>query len=200
MTTSGRLGSVAGIPWRPVKTLTGGGLVLIGVAATWTTSVVAGGALVVGVANLAAATAYVLDEAAAEAVAATPTSLRARSGVRALVALAVLGLGTAGLGVLALRSGAGARLGIVLWMAGCVLVAVAAAASLRRRVAEPGEAVAGALLTVVVAVGILNPVARWVDVFPSERGDRWAGACLLWAVVGLICAAVLARATRDPLA
>ena len=199
MTWSGVLGPATGIPWRPVAALTAAGLPLIGIAATWTTSAVAGTALVVGVAALAAATAYVLDEAAAEAVGATPTSLRQRSGGRLLVAGAVLGLGSIGVTVLAVRSGLSARLGVLLWLTGCVLVAVAAAAALRRHVAEPGDAVGGALLTVVLALALVNPLARWVDLFPSEPGERWAGSFVLWGVVGAICLLVLARATRDPL-
>lgn len=200
MTVSGRLGAAMGIPWRPVVTLTGAGLLLLAVAATWTTSAVAGTTLMLGVALLAAATAYVLDEAAAEAIAATPTSLRRRSLARLLVAVAVLTAGSLGVAVLALRSGVSARMGVVLWLVGCVLVTVAAAAALRRHVAEPGDAVGGGLLTVVVALAILNPLARWVDVFPSEPGQRWLGASVLWAVAGAASVVVLTRATRDPLA
>ncbi len=200
MISPGILGAATGIPWRPVATLTTAGLVLLGVAATWPTSAVAGSALVLGVAVLAAGTAYVLDEAAAEAVGATPTSLRARSVARLLVAAGVLALGSLGVVVLAITSGLGARLGVMVWLTGCVLVAVAAAAALRRRVAEPGDAVGGAILTVVIGIGLVNPFARWVDVFPSGDGERWAGALLVWGVVGAICLAVLARATRDPLA
>ena len=194
------LGPAAGIPWRPVAALTSVGLLLLGVAATWTTSAVAGTALVVGVAALAAATAYVLDEAAAEAVGAAPTSLWRRSRSRLVVAGGVLVAGLVGVAALAVRSGSSARLGVMVWLTGCVLVAVAAAAALRRHVPEPGDAVGGALLTVVIALAVVNPLWRWVDVFPSEPDARWASSFVLWGVVGAICLVVLARATRDPLA
>jgi hypothetical protein len=194
------LGPAAGIPWRPVAALTSVGLLLLGVAATWTTSAVAGTALVVGVAALAAATAYVLDEAAAEAVGAAPISLRRRSRARLLVAGAVLVAGSMGVAALAVRSGLSARFAVMVWLTGCVLVAVAAAAALRRHVPEPGDAVGGALLTVVIALAVVNPLSRWVDVFPSEPDARWASSFVLWGGVGAICLAVLTRATRDPLA
>ncbi|WP_256792954.1 hypothetical protein [Terrabacter sp. Ter38] len=199
MNATRTLGPAAGIPWRPVAALTVAGLLLVGVAATWTTSAVAGTTLVVGVAVLAAATAYVLDEAAAEAVGGTPTSLRQRSGARLLVAGGVLVVGTLGVGVLTVRSGVSARFGVMLWLTGCVLVAVASAATLRRHFAEPGDAVGGALLTVVIALAVVNPLSRWVDVFPSEPDARWASSFVLWGGVGALCLAVLTRATRDPL-
>ena len=68
------------------------------------------------------------------------------------------------------------------------------------RDAEPGDGVGGALLTVVIALAVVNPLSRWVDVFPSEPDARWAGSLALWGVVGAICLVVLTRATRDPLA
>jgi hypothetical protein len=89
----------------------------------------------VGVPLLAAAAAYVLDEAADEAVAAAPTSLRARSVTRLVVAAVIVGLGALGLGVVALRSGSGAKAGITVQLVGLALVAVAASAAARRRVA-----------------------------------------------------------------
>ena len=199
MNASELLGPTTGIPWRPVATLTGAGLLLLAVPATWTTSVVAGTALVLGVAVLAAATAYVLDEAAAEVVDATPTSLRRRSLSRLLVAGVILAAGSLGVVVLALRSDENARLGVLVWLVGCVLAAVATAATLRRHVAEPGDAVGGGLLAVVIVLALLNPLARWVDVFPSGPDERWARAFVLWDAVGFVSLAVLARATRDPL-
>lgn len=62
----------AALPWRPVVSLTGAGLALLAVVAAWPTSGVSRLALILGIGVLAAGTAYLLDEAAAEAVAATP--------------------------------------------------------------------------------------------------------------------------------
>ena len=193
------LGPATGLPWRPVAVLTGAGLLLLGVGVVWPRTVVAGAAVTVGVPLLAGAAAYVLDEAASEAVAAVPTSLRARSGARLVVAAVVVALGALGLAGLALRSGSGAKAGITVQLAGLTLVAVAAAAALRRRLAEPGEVVAGGLIGGVLALVIAHPLDRWVDVFPTETGQRWAGSLVLWALVTAASIAGLWAATRDPL-
>ena len=144
-------------------------------AAAWSGSSVAGTAVTVGVPLLAAAAAYVLDEAASEAVAAVPTSLRARSVTRLVVAAVIVGLGALALGAVVLRSGSGAKAGITVQLVGLALVAVAASAAARRRVAEPGEAVGGALLALVLTLALSHPLDRWVSLFPSEPDLRWGG-------------------------
>ena len=179
--------------------LTAGGVGLLLVGAVWTGSSVAGTAVTVGVPLLATATAYVLDEAASEAVAAVPTSLRARSVTRLVVAAAIVGLGALALGVVALRSGSGAKAGITVQLAGLVLVAVAASATLRRRVAEPGETVGGGLLALVLALALTHPFDRWVDLFPSEPDQRWGASLALWGAVAVASLTALWVATRDPL-
>ena len=191
--------AAAGIPWRPVAGLTAAGTGLLAVAAIWVTSPISGTALTVGVPVLAAATAYLLDEAATEAVAATPTSLRARSGSRLASAVAVLAIGAVGIAALALRSDTSARLGIMLWLTGCALVAVSASAVLRRRVAEPGEAVAGGVIGLVLVLAIVHPLDRWVDLLPTEAGQRWGGSLLVWGAVAMVAVMVLVAATRDPM-
>jgi hypothetical protein len=179
--------------------LTPGGVGLLLVGSVWIGGSVAGTAVAVGVPLLAAATAYVLDEAASEAVAAVPTPLRARSVARLVVAAAIVGLGALALGILAQRSESGAKAGITAQLVGLALVAVAASAAMRRRVAEPGEAVGGALLAVVLALALSRPLDRWVDLFPSEPDQRWDASLVLWAAVSVASLAGLWVATRDPL-
>ena len=193
------LGATTGVPWRPVALLTAGGVGLLLLASVWSGSSVAGTAVTVGVPLLAAATAYVLDEAASEAVAAVPTSLRARSVTRLVVAAVIVGLGALALGVVALRSGSGAKAGITVQLVGLALVAVAASAAARRRVAEPGEAVGGALLALVLTLVLSHPLDRWVSLFPSEPDLRWGASLALWAAVAVASVAGLWVATRDPL-
>ena len=193
------LGPVTGVPWRPVALLTTGGVTLLVAAAVWSGTSVSGASVTVGVPLLAGATAYVLDEAAGEAVGAVPTSLRARSRARLFVAAAVLVVGSFALAVVALRSGSGARAGAVVQLAGLCSVAVAVAAAMRRRVAEPGEVVAGGVLAAVLVIALAHPLDRWVDVFPSEAGQRWAGSLALWGLVATASIAGLWAATRDPL-
>jgi hypothetical protein len=153
----------------------------------------------VGFPLLAAATAYVLDEAASEAVAAVPTSLRARSVTRLVVAAAIVGVGALALGVVALRSGSGAKAGITVQLVGLTLLAVAASAAARRRVAEPGDAVGGALLALVLTLALTHPFDRWVDLFPSEPDPRWGVSLTLWVAVAVARLLGLWVATRDPL-
>ena len=193
------LGATTGVPWRPVALLTAGGVGLLLLGAAWGGSSVAGTAVTVGVPLLAAATAYVLDEAADEAVAAAPTSLRARSVTRLVVATVIVGLGALALGVVALRSGTGAQAGFTVQLVGLALVAVAASAAARRRVAEPGDAVGGALLALVLTLALSHPLDRWVTLFPAEPDLRWGASLALWATVAVASVAGLWVATRDPL-
>lgn len=199
MTPTQSMGAAAGLPWRPVAGVTAAGTGLLAVAAIWVTSPISGTALTVGVAVLAAATAYVLDEAATEAVAATPTSLRVRSRVRLAAAVLVLAIGAVALAAVALRSDTNARLGTMLWLTGCALVAVATSATLRRRVAEPGEVVAGGIIALVLALAIAHPLDRWVDLFPIDAGQRWGGSLVVWGTVATVAAIATLVATRDPL-
>lgn len=199
MSTGISAGVLTGVPWRPVAFLTSAGLILLAVPSTWATSVLARIALPVGLASLAAATAYLLDEAAAEAVAATPTSLRARSLERLRLAGVVLALGVLGIAAGAVRTDSAARLGVVAELAGCMVAAVAAAAALRRRVPEPGEVVGAGVLAVVVPLALVRPLDRWVDLFPTEAGARWPGSFVAWGLVTAAALVTLGRATRDPL-
>lgn len=188
-----------GVPWRPVITFTVGGLLLVAVASIWVTSPIAGIALQVSIPSLASAAAYLLDEPAAEAVDATPMPMRARSGSRLVVAVAILALGALALGGLALRTGTSTRLGVVVQLAGCMLLAVAASAILRRRTPEPGDAVSGGLVAFVLAIVLARPFDRWVELFPTEPGQRWAGSLTVWAVVASLSVAAVIHAIRDPL-
>ncbi|GAA1501204.1 hypothetical protein GCM10009740_37840 [Terrabacter terrae] len=193
------LGPATGLPWRPVVVLTAGGVGLLCVGVLWPGTVVAGAAVTLGLPVLAGAAAYVLDEAAGEAVAAVPTSLRTRSLARLLVAAVLVALGALALVGVALRGGSGAKAGITVQLTGLTLAAVATAAALRRRLAEPGEMVAGGLLGMVLALTTAHPLQRWVDVFPSEAAQRWAGSLVLWGLVAAVSIAGLWAATRDPL-
>jgi hypothetical protein len=197
----GRRAAIArlAVPWRPVVAFSAGGLLLLAVTSVWVTSPIAGLTLPLSVPALAGAAAYLLDEPAAEVVAAAPIPMRAQSGSRLMVAEAILALGALGLGVVALRSGTSSRLGIIVQLAGCILVAVAASAVLRRRAPEPGDVVSSAVVASVLALMLARPFDRWLDLFPSEPGQRWAGSLTVWAVVATICVATAFHSTRDAL-
>ena len=108
-------------------------------------------------------------------------------------------IGAVGIAALALRSDTSARLGIMLWLTGCALVAVAASATLRRRLAEPGDVVAGGLMALVLALAIGHPLDRWVDLFPTDAGQRWGGSLVVWCAIAAVAIVATLAATRDPL-
>lgn len=187
------------VPWRPVTGLAAAAGLLVAVASVWVTSPVSTFALVLGVAALAASVAHLLDEAAAEAADATPTTLRARTAARTTVAVPLVATGVLGLAPLVIRTGSSAPLAAAVQMAGFSLVALAVAATLRRRVPEPGEVVAGGMVALVLALAVSRPVDRWVDLFAPAGSDRWAGSLVVWTVVGVTSSLVIAYAARDPL-
>ena len=62
-----------------------------------------------------------------------------------------------------------------------------------------GEVVGGGLLAAVLALAIAHPLDRWVEVFPSEAGQRWAASIVVWGAIGAASLLGLWVATRDPL-
>ena len=198
MSARRELALLAAVPWRPVGWLASIGVLLLGIASVWVASPVSTFAVTLGVATLAASVAHLLDEAAAEAADATPTTLRARTGTRATAAVAVLAVGVVALAPLALRTGSSASLGVGVQMAGCGLLALTAAATLRHRVPEPGEVVAGCAVALVMVLALGHPLDRWVDLFAPAGGERWAGSLVVWALVGGTSILGLTYATRDP--
>ena len=123
----------------------------------------------------------------------------ARSTMRLAVASGPLLAGTLALLALAARAESGVVPGVVGPLVGCILIACGASAVARRSVAEPGDAVAGAIIAAFTALSLVNPLARWVDLFPTHEGQRWGGSLVLWAVVAVVCVVLVALATRDPL-
>ena len=65
--------------------------------------------------------------------------------------------------------------------------------------AEPGEAVAGGLVAAVLALALAHPLDRWVDLFPTQPGQRWGGSLLVWSAIALTGLVVTVVSTRDPL-
>jgi hypothetical protein len=51
----------------------------------------------------------------------------------------------------------------------------------------------------VLALAIAHPLDRWVEVFPSEAGQRWAASIVVWGAMGAASLLGLWVATRDPL-
>jgi hypothetical protein len=146
---------------------------------------------------LAGSASFALDEPAAAAVDATPTSLRARTVRRVVVALVPLGAGALALLVVGRHAPEVSIPAVLMVLAGCVLVSVATASGLRRRVAAPGET-AGAIVGLsIVAVWLFEPLSRWMAVLPTSSDAAWGRTALLWSVLGAGCLGALVWTTRD---
>ena len=139
---------------------------------------------------LAAAAAFVLDEPSSDVVDLTPTGAVNRTVIRALALVLPLGVGV-------LLIGAGAVRGIRLpWpavgvaLAGDVAFGFIAACIARIRTGEPGARAATAVVLVLIAPGLLPPLAGRVHQFPSTPADGRA-SWTFWAVVLMACALAL---------
>lgn len=147
--------------------------------------------LTVALALLAAASAFALDEAAAEIVDVTPLGRPRWTAARA-VALAV----PCGAGLILVLTAAGRDDGwpiggIGLAVVGNVLLGFAVASVVRRRVGEPGPAVASAVALVLVTVSLVRTLGRHIAI---ANGD--SSAALWWAVVASVSAVVVVVAVR----
>jgi len=199
----------AALPWRPVATASGVAVCLLSIVAVWPESGFAAVGIKLALVCLAAAACFVLDEPAAAAVDSLPRTLRARTVTRLLGAAVPAMIGIAGFVVVGARLSASAESGsafadlpiggLLLQLAGCLLLGIAAAALARRFVAEPGDLVSGVVAGGLTTLVIYNPFARWVDIFALSSGDRWSRSVVLWTAVCLVSVAALGRATRDPL-
>ncbi len=154
-----------------------------------------------GFAVLAAAAAFVLDEPAAEAVDAGPTTMRERALARGLALGLPAGLGLLAVGGVELRAPAVPATGLALEVLGCVVLGVTVAAVLRATgFATPGDAAASGVALALLACARLEPFRTWVLMFPSDPDAVWGRTVLLWAGLMALCAAALWVCTRDPLA
>lgn len=150
-----------------------------------------------GLAVLAAAAAFVLDEPAAAAVDAVPATRRRRTVARTIAAGVPLAVWAVGAVALHWRNPSTPLAALLVEGAGVVAVAVAASAALRSAGwAEPGEAVAPAVAAAVLAALIFQPPPRSVPAFPVA--DGWAASTALWATVLVVSTVVLVGGSADP--
>jgi fluoride ion exporter CrcB/FEX len=182
---------------------------LLSIVAVWPDSGFAGVGIKLALVCLAAAACFVLDEPAAAAVDSAPRTLRARTVIRLAGVAIPATVGAAGFVAIAARLGPSpygqgpfGELpvgGLLLQLAGCLLLGVATAAFARRFIPEPGDLVSGLVAGGLTTLVIYNPFSRWVDVFPLSPEDRWSRSVVLWSIVCLLSLVTVARATRDPL-
>jgi hypothetical protein len=137
---------------------------------------------------LAGATAFVLDEPGAAAVAAAPVTRARRTAVRLLAVLLPLGIWASGVLALAVRHPATPVGALVTEGVGVLALALAGAAGLRLAGSdEPGEMVASVLGATLLAVLLFGSPSGWPPPFPVDGG--WATSTLLW--IGLAAGAIV---------
>jgi len=188
-------------PWTEVCLTTGGAAAAFTLAAAVLPSAAGFPLLLLSLALCGGAAAYVLDEAAAPVVDATPMSRTWRLGCRVVIVALPASVGVAGLAA-AGRSDPTLlwqRLGLVL--VGYLAVGVAVAAALRHN----GRATPGDLAAVLVATGTLlvtmvNPLRRWVSLLPGDPAASWGRTVAVWLTVILVCAVAVRVGMRDPAA
>ncbi len=150
-----------------------------------------------GLVALAAAAAFVLDEPAAAAVDATPTTLRRRTAVRLAAVTVPLTVWTASVLALGVRS-VGTPVGhLFVEGAGVLAVTVAVAATMRGAgIIEPGEVVATAVGATILGLVLFNPPPRSVPPFPVGQG--WPASTALWCSLAVAAAILVVAVSRDP--
>lgn len=196
-----RRGCLRGVPWSALLGGTAVAAALLGAEVAWT-GVPSGPVLfALGLALLGVASAFVLDEPAADAVEAVPATLRQRTLCRGLALAVPLGVGLAATWGRELRVSGTPGLGLALEVTGCVALGVTVAAMLRRRgLPTPGDLAAVCVGPVLLVCALGEPVGRWVLVFPLAEYSLWSRTVALWLLVIVGCVLLVALSTRDPLA
>lgn len=186
-------------PWPSIAALTGCGGLLLAAAAAAPHTAIADLFPGFGIAILAGAGAFTFDDAAAAVADASPYPRRSRAAARVLCLAPPLVVGASGVVALELRDRPRPMLGLLGVFVGCLALAAAVAAWLRRRDATPGEESAGAVAGTIALTTLYNPFARWVAVLPQPGDERWLRTAVLWAAASVLASGVLVWATRDPL-
>lgn len=145
---------------------------------------------------LAVAAAFILDEPAAAAVDAVPSTRRHRTADRAAAAVLPFAAWVAGVLALELRNAVAEAGALIVEGAGLIAVAVALAAVVRwAGHVEPGEIAASVLGPAVLAVLVLHPPPRSVPIFPMV--DGWAASTALWSVMAWAAAMIVVATSAD---
>jgi hypothetical protein len=155
--------------------------------------------LTISFALLAAAAAFVLDEPASAVVDVTPTRPGTRTAIRSLALLVPL---CAGLSLMlsgALRAIALSWPAVGLALAGNVLLGFAIACVARRRVGEPGARASSAAAFILIAPGLLPPLARRIHTFPATAPQpQGLSSTTCWWLIGCACITAIAASVAGP--
>jgi hypothetical protein len=183
-----------GIDWAAVLLGSTLGAMILAGSVTFARAAPPFGYLRLGLVALAAAAAFVLDEAAAAAVDAVPRTRQHRTAARVAVVLLPFAIWAGGIGALKVRV-AVAPVGALLVEGGGVLTLTVALAALLRVAGrnEPGEVVSAGMCTTLLAVLVFDP--PHLAVFPL--GGDWTASTALWAAVTIMGAVLMVAVSRD---
>jgi hypothetical protein len=184
------------LPWGVITGACLLGAIILGAAITQPGTDLAWHLLRLALTALAAAAAFVLDEAAAAAVDATPRSRSRHTAQRLLGTLVPATVWLAGVAVLEHRNQATPAAGLLLEGVGALSLAVAVAACLRRAGwATPGETASTAVAVTLVALTAFDPFPGTVPVFPTVT--HWHASGLLWLAITAAASATIVVASRQ---
>jgi hypothetical protein len=154
--------------------------------------------LQIGAFLLGAGAGFVTDDPAAETLAPSPTTLRARQGLRVAGAALATALAAVVLASLARPSGIGEAGALVAMTAGILglNLGVSGVAGRRRGWRHGGLVSGPAVLFVVIASSALPP--QWRLLPTGDIPGGWPAICTRWALASLLGLLLLAYSLRDP--
>lgn len=189
--------TLRGVNWAAVLGGTALGAVILACCVVFTGSTPPLTYARLGLVALAAAAAFVLDEPAAAAVDAAPTTLRRRTAVRLIAVALPLTVWAVGVSALDLRNEQVPAGHLLVEGVGVLAVTVSVAAVLRAAgCSDPGDNVATVVGGAILGLVLFNPPPRSVPLFPVSHG--WAASTALWCSVAVAAAILLVAASRDP--
>jgi hypothetical protein len=180
------------VSWQPLARVMAAGMVFVLVGSRSGTAA----RVTIAGAGVAAATAFLLDDPAAETLSASPTPLPARRAQRvAIAAVAVALWWAAAVTVAATQIGVVPLAGPALEVGVLVAVAVAVSAAAATMGDRTGGGIAGAAVSVACFASTFLP-SRWWLPFPPDPAAP--GATPRWLAVFVCATALLAWTSRDP--
>ncbi|MEO8518302.1 MAG: hypothetical protein ABI438_03915 [Dermatophilaceae bacterium] len=140
---------------------------------------------------LAAAAAWCFDEPAAAITDTTPRQLAWQTTARSAGVVALLLVWV--VAVAQTRSGYFGHALDVAWQGVAATLVVTAIVTWRRsrHVATPAGSAFAATVMVSLALAVVKPLARYVEVFPYASSGHWGGARTLWTAAAVLAVAVL---------
>ncbi|MEO7269738.1 MAG: hypothetical protein ABIW49_11090 [Knoellia sp.] len=188
--------TLRGVSWSPLLMATAMGTLILAGCVAFAEDLPPLLYLRLGLAALAGAAAFVLDEPAAAAVDAAPTTLRSRTTARVTVVAVPLAVWVAGVVSIDGRIPQTPAGHLLVEGAGVLAVTVALAAVLRQTGrSAPGEGVATVMGGVVLGLATFRSFPRSVPLFPA--GEGWVASTTLWCALGALSVVVVLASTRD---